>query len=79
MVNEIRLRTQNEVSAEQLKKLPVGTIVIIHSFDRHGQYQTLDCKLIQSGKKKVLSYDGYWGKELRPITKESNSRWYSLG
>lgn len=78
MVNEARLNTHNEVSAEKLKKLPVGTIVIVHSFDRRGEHQQLECKLVYSGKKKVLIYDDYWGRNTKPITKESDRKWYSL-
>ena len=78
MINEARLKTRNEVSAEDLRRLPVGTIVIVHGFDRHGEHTQMECKIVSSGKGKALGYSTAWGPETIPIRKESDRRWYSL-
>lgn len=78
MVNEARLSTRNEVSAEQLRQMPEGTKVIVHSFDKHGELQHLECTIAVNGRRKVLRYDDYQGRNEKPITKESDRKWYSL-
>lgn len=47
--------------AEEVKKLPVGSAVMIVGVDRRGTKSVLDCHVTQSGKQKVLSYRDEWG------------------
>lgn len=45
------------LTADQVRKLPIGEIVTLHGVDRYGQHTQLACKVVQSGKKKVLEYE----------------------
>ena len=58
-----------ELTAEQVRKLPVGTKLVLHSFGRKGEHQMLDMTVVQSGKKKALvAYDFYSGTKIeKPI------------
>lgn len=48
------------LTADEVRKLPAGAKVEIHSFDRYGAHQWLEMTVIQSGKKKVLgAYNFY--------------------
>lgn len=57
------------LEADEVRKLPAGSKVEIHSFDRYGAHQVLEMTVIQSGKKKVLgAYNFYTGNRiLKPI------------
>ena len=70
---------KKELTAEQVKKLPVGTAVTLHSFDRSGNHVTLNMDVVQSGKKKVLvAYDWYRGTKIeKPIRKETDRFCYT--
>ena len=61
-----------ELTAEQVKKLPPGSRVVLHSFDRYGNHQALEAKVVQSGRKKVLIHSDWDGlstkKEIRKET-----------
>ena len=52
-----------KLSAEEVKKLPVGTQVVIHKQDRHGEHVFQECKIIQYGKTKRLRYWDDWNGE----------------
>lgn len=54
------------LTAGEVRKLPVGAKVEIHSFDRHSDHVWLDYVVTQSGKKKVLVHRDFGG---MPITK----------
>lgn len=45
-----------ELTAEEVRKLPVGTLVIRHSFDRYGTHQWREMAVMQSGHSHVLAY-----------------------
>lgn len=47
---------QDKLNAEDVRKLPVGSTVIWHGRDRRGYHTELECTLLHSGKKKVLSW-----------------------
>lgn len=67
-----------ELTADQVRKLPVGTKVIRHSFDRSGNHVTLETMVAQSGRSRVLSYRGYDGlKEVKKITPETERMCYT--
>ena len=52
-----------KLSAAEVKKLPVGTHVIIHKEDRHGYHVTQDCVIVQYGKTKRLNFWDVWNGE----------------
>ena len=58
--------TKKVLTAEEVRKLPVGAKVEIHSFDRHSEHVWMDYVVTQSGKKKVLVHRDFSG---MPITK----------
>ena len=47
---------QKELTAAEVRKLPVGTMVIRHSFDRHGMHQWREMTVVQSGCSHALAY-----------------------
>ena len=47
---------QKELTAEQVRKLPIGTQVIRHSFDRYGNHQWREMTVVQSGCSHALAY-----------------------
>lgn len=57
------------LTADEVRKLPAGAKVEIHSFDRYGAHQWLEMTVIQSGKKKMLgAYNIYSdGRIIKPI------------
>lgn len=57
-----------ELTAEQVKKLPAGTKVILHSFDRYSAHQTQELTVTQCGKKKILTAHDWSGTKIeKPI------------
>lgn len=60
--------TRKELTAEEVRKLPVGTKVILHHFDRYGAHAALELEIVQSGKKKILvAYDWNGTRIEKPI------------
>ena len=69
---------QKELTAEQVKKLPVGTTVRYHSFDRWGSHQTLDMTVVAYGKRKVLRASDWRGYPIeKPIRKTTDRYTYT--
>ncbi len=57
-----------KLTADEVKKLPVGTKILLHGRDRHGEATQLACMVTQSGKKKILTYRDTDGlRETKPI------------
>lgn len=72
------LGKHKELKAEQVRKLPAGTRVLRHSFDRYGNHVELELTVVQSGKKKILATRDYYGNRIeKPITKETDKVFYS--
>ena len=72
------LGRHKELTAEQVKKLPVGSSVIRHSFDRYGNHVELKLTVTQSGKKKILTTNDFFiGRVEKPISKETDRVCYS--
>lgn len=70
--------TKKELTAEQVRKLPVGTKVLLHSFDRHGEHHWMEMKIVNSGKKKILIANDFYGnKIIKTIRKESGRFCYT--
>lgn len=70
---------RRKVTAEEVRRMPVGTKVRIHGRDRRGYATTLDCTIVQYGKSKALSYlpCGYGG--LKKIAKlDGEVHYYSV-
>ena len=63
------------LTAEEVRKLPAGSKVELHSFDRFGTHQYLEMTVIQYGKKKMLQAHDYRGEMiLKPIKKLDDER-----
>ena len=55
------------LTAAEVKKLPVGTKVIIIGADRHGECCRRECTVSQSYKTKVLSWSNIYDHGFLPI------------
>ena len=69
-----------ELSAGKVRRMPVGSHVIVHTFDRHGNHQTEEGIVIRNGpKRKALAFRDYWNgdNEVREIRKESDVLCYT--
>jgi hypothetical protein len=70
--------SKKELTAEQVRKLPPGASVVLHSFDRWGSHQTLNLTVVQSGKKKILISRDWYGERIeKPIKKETDRFCYT--
>lgn len=69
---------KKELTAEQVRRLPVGTKVTIHSFDRYGAHTWTDTTVAKSGNKKILIASDYYGnKIIKTIRKETGRFCYT--
>lgn len=67
-----------ELTAEQVKKLPVGSKVTLNSFDRRGNHVALDLTVTQSGKSKILTACDFYGNKIeKKIRKETERFCYT--
>lgn len=48
-----------ELTAKEVRSLPVGTKVLRHSFDLHGNYVQTEMTVAQNGREKVLATRDY--------------------
>jgi hypothetical protein len=61
-----------------VKKLLVGTTVVLHSFDRYGNHNKLNLTVTQSGKKKILTAHDFYGTRIeKPIRTETDRFCYT--
>ena len=68
--------TDRELTADQVKKLDLGTKVTVISADRHGECQRGEYKIVYSGKRKILIiHDYYGGISQLPIRDYPNKRY----
>lgn len=73
-------RPEKKLTAAEVKKLPVGSAVVLHGCDRYGCHTTLDCTVIQSGKSKVLAYrDVDYLQSTKPIRDYPNKYYTQKG
>lgn len=71
---------EKELTAEEIRKLPIGTTVVKHSFDRYGAHQTLEMWVVQRGRSRALNYrDGYGMLQTVKIAKETDRMCYTEG
>lgn len=71
---------EKELTAEEVRRLPVGTTVIQHSFDRHGEHQQFEAQIAKRGKRSVLyRADFFLGPVYKEIKKETERMCYTLG
>lgn len=69
-----------ELTAAQVRRLPVGTKVIQHSFDRYGVHQQFEAQISKCGKRSVLfRNDFYHGAITKKIAKETERMCYTIG
>lgn len=49
------------LTVNDVKKMPVGSTVVRHSFDRHGCHQWAPYKIVMKGKHKALRNVDFYG------------------
>ncbi|MBQ6577451.1 MAG: hypothetical protein IJL91_06860 [Bacteroidales bacterium] len=62
------------LTADQVKKLPVGTTICFHQcYGKSGEHIWVNCKIVQSGNRKKLSMRDYRGMQVLKdiVTKEN--------
>lgn len=71
--------TARELTAAEVRRLPAGTRVIRHSFDRRGTHQTLEMTVVRHGCSHALAYrDVVFGLLcVRKIAKETDRMCYT--
>lgn len=64
------------MTAEEVRELPIGERVELHSFDRYGNHQWAEYTIVKSGKKKMLlaHIPGTWEPVTKPINKLPEGR-----
>ena len=55
------------LTAAEVRALPIGSRVTVHSHDAHGFPTRLICEVVQAGKHKELRFDSWDGFGRRPI------------
>lgn len=64
------------LTAAEVRALPVGSSVLLHSFDRYGAHKMIEMQVTQASpdsKRKVLTtYDYYGVRIIKPITARQN-------
>lgn len=66
-----------KLTAAQVRELPEGTPVYLYGMDRHGDVTILPCKVVQSGRRKMIAYrDAQGMMETRPIRELDGERHY---
>lgn len=63
------------LTAAEVKKLPVGTKVIVIGADRRGECTRQECTVAPSYKTKVLSWMNFYGSGTYPIRDKPNKRY----
>lgn len=66
-----------ELTSEEVKKLPAGTRVKVHKFDRHGIHNSMIMTVVKSGRKKILVNRDVWNKPEMPIREETQRFCYT--
>ena len=71
-MNDVRIEDyigrKKILTAEEVRKLPIGAKVELHNFSRRGEHQWMEMTIVQSGNKKMLVAWSVWGdKILKPI------------
>ena len=70
-----------KISAEELRKMPEGTMVILHGRDRRGYSTELRCFLVRTKDRRAmrLSYCDLNGAGYKPINKLDGAvHWYEV-
>lgn len=67
-----------ELTAAEVRRLPTGTRVVRHSFDRSGTHQALEMTVVQHGCSHALAYRDVSGLLcVRKIAKETDRMCYT--
>lgn len=60
----MRLKENQRLTPEEVRKLPAGSVVQLHSLDRRGLHQWIDLTVVKSGpRKKILVARNAWSGE----------------
>lgn len=81
-MNDITIRDYigkaKELTAEEVRKLPAGTPVVLHHFDRFGAHCETYMTVVQSGGKKILAAHDYYSNRIeKQIRKETDRFCYT--
>ena len=70
---------RHKVTAEEVRALPIGSRVRIHSRDRYGYPQELDCVVVATDRGKGLRYSDLFGPQTLSIRKlDGITNYYSV-
>ena len=70
---------KDKLTAAEVRRLEVGTPVILHGRDRRGYSTELHCTVVQSGKAKVLAFRDIDGtRQTKPI-RDLPNKYYTKG
>ncbi len=72
------IHVKDKMTAAEVRKLPVGSIVTWHGRDRRGYSTELDCTVVQSGKTKVLAYSGWNGMTEKKPIRDLPNKYFTL-
>ncbi len=72
------IHKKDKLTAAEVRKLPVGTRVDLHGYDRRGTPQWLECTVAQSYRKKVLSYRNPDGTKATKEIRDYPNKYYTL-
>lgn len=70
------MHENRHLTAEEVRRLPLGTLIDIHGRDRHGYSTTTRCSIVQRGKAKRLMPLGLYADRSIPITKREGAIHY---
>lgn len=68
---------EKELTAWEVRKLPAGSKVRVHSFDRYGTHQALDMTVAVGTNKYLAALDWKGNFIQRPIKKETDRMCYT--
>ena len=71
--------TKNEhLTAAEVRKLPVGSVVELHGYDRFGVPTTLECTVVKSVKSRIMTYHDWMGNLYKKPIKDYPNKYYTL-
>ncbi len=70
-------RAKDKLTAAEVRKLPEGTRVDLHGYDRSGTPSWLECTVIRSYKKKLLAYRNPDGTKATKEIRDYPNKYYT--
>jgi len=72
------IRRDERITAAEVKKLPPGTKVKVHSYDKYGYPCFRECRVTVRGRSVKLQDESPYFTQLLEIKKETDRRWYAV-